>query len=127
MLNDSSLLPTIFYGALLLFMLGSIAALWMRMGNVQQELGGLQRAVADLREESQTTRTELREGLQATRADLREELQKSMTDFREQLQTEMRSNHRQLMLALLNHSHADDGRPFFNLPPDFAATPADDA
>ena len=127
MLNDSSLLPTIFYGALLLFMLGSIAALWMRMGNVQQELGGLQRAVADLREESQTTRTELREGLQATRADLREELQKSMIDLREQLQTEMRSNHRQLMLALLNHSHADDGRPFFNLPPDFAATPADDA
>ena len=41
MLNDSSLLPTIFYGALLLFILGSIAALWMRMGNVQQELGGL--------------------------------------------------------------------------------------
>ena len=30
------------------------------------------------------------------------------------------------MRAILAHSHRDDGRPTFDLPPDFEPTPADD-
>ena len=37
--TETNLLPTIFYGALLLFLLGAIAALWFRMGTVMNHIG----------------------------------------------------------------------------------------
>ena len=41
------------------------------------------------------------------------------------LEERMDRNHNQLMRAILAHSHRPDGRPTFDLPPDFEPTPAD--
>ena len=41
------------------------------------------------------------------------------------LEERMELNHNQLMRAILAHSHQPDGRPTFDLPPDFEPTPAD--
>ena len=49
------------------------------------------------------------------------ELSKTVAD----MQLQMQRNHYQLMMAILSHSHRSDGRPTFDLPPDFEPTPGD--
>ena len=43
------------------------------------------------------------------------EVRNTVTEMRFQMQR----NHYQLMMAILSHSHRPDGRPIFDLPPDF--------
>ena len=43
----------------------------------------------------------------------------------DELAERMDRNHRQLMRIILSHTHQPDGRPTFDLPPDFEPTPAD--
>ncbi len=155
-----------FYGALLTVFMVVLSALWLRMGNVQQELGGVAagvRLLQDemhrnnndlredvqnsqnlLREEFQSSQSLLREEFQSSQSLLREEFQRSQEQFREEvvrsqeqfreevvrsldhLREDMQRSHNQLMRAILAHSHRDDGRPTFDLPPDFEPTPVDD-
>ena len=42
-----------------------------------------------------------------------------------EMQLQMQRNHYQLMMAILSHSHRPDGRPTFDLPPDFEPTQTD--
>ena len=53
------------------------------------------------------------------------ELQEQMERRHRELQEQMERNHNQLMRAILAHSHRPDGRPTFDLPPDFEPTPTD--
>jgi DNA anti-recombination protein RmuC len=173
-----------FYGALLTVFMLILSALWLRMGNVQQELGGVQEGVnllrehmqrsndqlredihisqrefreemlrsndqlredihisqREFREEMLRTNNQLREDIHISQRELREDMQRSHNQLREEMvqlrqdmqrsQDELREDfqrgHNQLMRAILAHSHRDDGRPTFDLPPDFEPTPADD-
>ena len=42
----TELIPQIIYGAVLLFVLGSVGALWHRMGGIQRDLGRLEANVS---------------------------------------------------------------------------------
>ena len=55
------LAPSIIYGAILLFLLGAVAALWSRMGNVQGELGELRGEIGGLKSEVAGLRTSVHE------------------------------------------------------------------
>ncbi len=146
-----------FYGALLTVFMLILSALWLRMGNVQQELGGVQEGVNLLREHMQRSNKELREDMKRSNDQLREDMQQLREDIhisqrelredmqrghnqlreemvqlrqdmqrgQDQLREDFQRGHNQLMRAILAHSHRDDGRPTFDLPPDFEPTPAD--
>ena len=142
----TELIPSIIYGAVLLFMLGAMMALWNRMGSILRDIGRLDSEVAGNRtsltektEALQTSINEKTEALQTSINEKTEALQTSINEKTEALQTsinelkntvtqmqlQMQRNHYQLMMAILSHSHRPDGRPTFDLPPDFEPTPSD--
>lgn len=132
---EAELTSQIVYGAVLLFLLGAVGALWGRMGSIQKDVGRLEVTVAG----TQTSLTEKTEALQTSINEKTEALQTSINEKTEALQTsidtlmktqhemqlQMQRNHYQLMMAILSHSHRPDGRPTFDLPPDFEPTPTD--
>ena len=86
---------------------------------------------AQLREEFRADNAQLREEFRADNAQLREEFRADNAQLREefradnaQLREEFRRSHQQIMLALVNHSHRDDGQAVFTLPPEMEITPA---
>ena len=114
---EADILPTIFYGGLLLVLVVAVIAHWNKMGNIQRDLGRLEVTVAGLNTEIDTVETSLN-----TKIDT---LQTSMDAFaktQHEMQLQMQRNHYQLMMAILSHSHRPDGRPTFDLPPDFEPT-----
>ncbi len=129
----TDLIPSIIYGAVLLFLLGAVATLWARMGNIQGELGGLKAEVAGLR----TSVNERIDGLEASVNKLQastdiktDRLQASVDALvkgQYEMQLQMQRNHNYIMMAILSHSHHADGRVNFDMPPDFeTAAAADD-
>jgi DNA anti-recombination protein RmuC len=157
-MDIATLVPTIVYGSILLFILGAIATLWNRMGNIQRDIGHLEANVANtqtslnektealqtslnektgalqtsLNEKTEALQTSLNEKTGALQSSLNEKtgaLQTSLNDLRDtvaQMQLQMQRNHYQLMMAILAHSHGPDGRPTFDLPPDFESSPTDE-
>ena len=138
----TELIPQIIYGAVLLFVLGSVGALWHRMGSIQRDLGRLEANVsgtqvslnektASLNEKIDATQASLNEKIDATQASLNEKIdgvQASLNELTKtvaEMQLQMQRNHYQMMMAILSHSHRPDGRPTFDLPPDFEPTPSD--
>ena len=131
----TELIPSIIYGAVLLFMLGAMMALWNRMGSILRDIGRLDSEVAGNRtsltektEALQTSINEKTEALQTSINEKTEALQTSINELKNtvtQMQLQMQRNHYQLMMAILSHSHRPDGRPTFDLPPDFEPTPSD--
>ena len=152
------------FGILIAAMLGSLSALWLRMGSVQRELGGVQGSIVVLEAAMRTENAQLRRDMEIGNNQLREETAQLRRDMKignnqlreetaqlrrdmkignsqlrqdmerghnqlleemVQLRQDMERNHNQLMRAILAHSHRDDGRPTFDLPPDFEPTPAD--
>ena len=123
------------FGILIAAMLGSLSALWLRMGSVQRELGGVQGSIVVLEAAMRTENAQLRRDMEIGNNQLREETAQLRRDMEignnqlleemVQLRQDMERNHNQLMRAILAHSHRDDGRPTFDLPPDFEPTPAD--
>ena len=152
----TELIPSIIYGAVLLFMLGAMMALWNRMGSILRDIGRLDSEVAENRtsltektEALQTSINEKTEALQTSINEKTEALQTSINEKTEALQTsinektaalqasvdalmktqhemqlQMQRNHYQMMMAILSHSHRPDGRPTFDLPPDFEPNPS---
>ena len=55
---------------------------------------------------------EVREEMQTGFREVREEMREGFREFRE----EMRRSNQQLLLALVNHSHAEGGQAIFTLP-----------
>lgn len=131
----TDLIPSIIYGAVLLFLLGAVATLWARMGNIQGELGGLKAEVAGLRT-SVNDRIDSLEAsvnkLQASTDIKTDRLQASVDALvkgQYEMQLQMQRNHNYIMMAILSHSHHADGRVNFDMPPDFetaASAAADD-
>ena len=129
----TELIPSIVYGAVLLFMLGALAALWNRMGSILRDIGRLDAEVAGNRmsltektEALQTSINEKTEALQTSINEKTEALQTSVNELKStvtEMQLQMQRNHYQMMMAILSHSHRPDGRPTFDLPPDFEPTP----
>ena len=114
----------IVYGAVLLSLLGAVGALWGRMGSIQKDVGRLEVTVAS----TQTSLTEKTEGLQTSINEKTEALQTSINTLmktQHEMQLQMQRNHYQLMTAFMSHSHRPDGRPTFDLPPDFEPTQSD--
>ena len=68
------------------------------------------------RQEHKELRNEFKADFAQLRADMREDMA--------QLREEFRRSHQQIMLALVNHSHNDDGQAVFTLPPELETTPA---
>ncbi len=121
-MDIATLVPTIVYGSVLLFILGAIATLWSRMGNIQKDVGRLEANVLN----TQASLNEKTGALQASLNEKTEALQTSLNELRDtvvQMQLQMQRNHYQLMMAILSHSHGPDGRPRFDLPPDFESAP----
>jgi hypothetical protein len=56
-------------------------------------------------------------------AQSRQEHKEEMAQFRQELRDDFRRSHQQMMLALVNHSHNDDGQAVFTLPPELETTP----
>ena len=66
--------------------------------------------------------SEKTEALQTSINEKTEALQTSINEMKNtvtEMQLQMQRNHYQLMMAILSHSHRPDGRPTFDLPPDF--------
>ena len=63
---------------------------------------------------------ELRQDFRFDMAQLRDEMKSEMAQFRD----DFRHSHQQLMLALANHSHREDGQAVFTTPPEVETTPA---
>ena len=160
----TELIPQIIYGAVLLFVLGSVGALWHRMGSIQRDLGRLEANISgtqtslnekttilnekidatqtslnqkidgvhvSLNEKIDTTQTSLNQKIDGVHVSLNEKIDATQTSLNEltktvsEMQLQMQRNHYQLMMAILSHSHRPDGRPTFDLPPDFEPTPSD--
>ena len=72
------------------------------------------------RQEHNELRNELRNEFKADMAQLRADIREDMA----QLRAEFRHSHQQIMLALVNHSHREDGQAVFALPPEMETAPA---
>ena len=127
----TELIPQIIYGAVLLFVLGSIAALWHRMGGIQRDLGRLEANVSGTQTSLNEKTSSLNDKIDATQASMNEKIDGVQVSLNEltktvtEMQLQMQRNHYQMMMAILSHSHRPDGRPTFDLPPDFEPTPSD--
>ena len=78
---------------------------------------------ADMREEMAQLRADMREEMAQLRADMAQ-LRADMREDMAQLREDFRRSHQQLMLALVNHSHREDGQAVFTAPPEMEITPA---
>ena len=74
----------------------------------------------ELRNDFKGDLVQLREELKVDNAQLRADMREDMAQLRE----EFRRSHQQIMLALANHSHREDGQAVFTLPPEAETTPA---
>ncbi len=81
----------------------------------------------ELKADNAQLRADMREDMAQLRADMREDMAQLRADMREdmaQLRADFRRSHQQIMLALVNHSHREDGQAVFTLPPEMETTPA---
>ncbi len=78
-------------------------------------------AKAELRQEIAGTEARLRQEISDTEGRLRQEIAGS----RDEILQDIRRSHRQMMLALANHTHSANGQAVFTLPPETEPAPAD--
>ena len=57
-------------------------------------------------------------------AEFRREHREDMARLSHELREEFRRSHQQIMLALVNHSHREDGQAVFTLPTELETTPS---
>ena len=102
-------------GGAVVALMGVVVYLALRVGRLptRQEHNELRN---ELKGDLGQLRTEMKEEMGQLRVEIREEL----AEFRE----EFRRSHQQIMLALVNHSHREDGRAVFTIPPEMETTPA---
>ncbi len=107
-------------------LVGVVVYLALRVGRLptRQEHNELRNEfkgdLVQLREELKADNAQLREELKADNAQLRADMREDMAQLRE----EFRRSHQQIMLALANHSHREDGQAVFTLPPEVETIPA---
>ena len=107
-------------------LVGVVVYLALRVGRLptRQEHNELRNEfkgdLVQLREELKADNAQLREELKADNAQLRADMREDMAQLRE----EFRRSHQQIMLALANHSHREDGQAVFTLPREVETIPA---
>lgn len=79
--------------------------------------------LAEFRREYKAELAEFRREYKAGLAEFRREHKEDMARLSQDLREEFRRSHQQIMLALVNHSHRDDGQTVFTLPPEMETTP----
>ena len=97
-----------------------------RLGQLFQRVDAQDENIRQLREDIQQLRTETRDDIQQLRAETRDDIQQLRTEMREEMR-EMREDIQQLtvairqtnemVIALANHRHDQDGNIVFILPP----------
>ncbi len=87
-----------------------------RLGKLGNQVEQLQVQVRDIREDMRDIRQEMREEMSSLRDEMREEMGA--------LRDEMRRNHQQLLIALANHSHDEQGHAVFRMPAGAEPAPA---
>ena len=84
-----------------------------RLGRLGNQVEQLQVQMRDVREEMRGDMNSLREEMRGDMNSLREEMRGDVNSLRE----EMRRNHQQLLVALANHGHDEQGHAVFRMPP----------
>ncbi len=84
--------------------------------------------MAEFRREYKEDMAEFRREYKEDMAEFRREHREDLAQLRDELREDFRRSHQQLMLALVSHSHNEDGQAVFTTPPelDTTPTPADD-
>ena len=100
-------LSTVNSGAIIAFV-GIVVFMALRLGRLPT------------RQEHNELRAELKQDI----AEFRREHKEDMARLSQELRDEFRRSHQQIMLALVNHSHREDGQAVFTLPPELETTPA---
>ena len=78
------------------------------------------------RHEHNELRNEFKADMERLRNDAKVDMERLRNDVKAdnaQLREDFRRSHQQLMLALVNHSHRDDGSAVFTAPPELETTP----
>lgn len=107
-------------------MAAALIAIAFRVGRLptREEYADLRKEVTnnkeELRREATANKEELRREATANKEELRREIEKAKNEVLQ----EIRRSHQQIMLALANHTHDDNGRAVFTLPPDVELVPA---
>ena len=84
---EAELLPTIFYGGLLLFLLFAVGALWYRMGNVLNRLGRVEAVSEATQEKTEAVRTDMNEKFESLRSDTNEKFEAMRSDTNEKFES----------------------------------------
>ena len=102
-----------------------------KLGNqveqLQVQVRDIREDMRDIRQEMRDTRQEMREEMSSLRDEMREEMSSLRDEMREEmgaLRDEMRRNHQQLLIALANHSHDEQGHAVFRMPAGAEPAPA---
>ena len=115
----------------------AMIAIAFRIGRLptREEHNELRGEVSDIKQEIANTKAELKQEIADAKTEMRQEITDAKTEMRQEIAgakdeilQEIRRSNRQLMLALLNHTHRDDGQVIFTVPPelDLEPAPADD-
>ena len=80
--------------------------------------------MAEFRREHKEDMAEFRREHKEDMTEFRREHKEDMARLGQELRDEFRRSHQQIMLALVNHSHREEGQAVFTLPPDLETTPA---
>ena len=109
---------------------GIVVYLALRLGRLptRQEHNELRTELkgdmAELRAEVKGEIAEFRREHKEDMAEIRREHKEDMARLSQELREDFRRSHQQIMLALVNHSHREDGLAVFTLPPEMETTPA---
>ena len=110
--------------------LGVVVYLALQLGRLptRQEHNALR---AEVKEDLTEFRREYKEDLAEFRREYKEDMAESRREHRadmarlsQELREEFRHSHQQIMLALVNHSHREDGQAVFARPPEMETAPA---
>ena len=111
-------LSTVNTGAIIAFV-GVVVFLALRLGRLPT------------RQEHNELRAELKEDIAGFRREYKEDMAEFLREHREDMarlshepREEFRRSHQQIMLALVNHSHREDGQAVFTLPTELETTPS---
>ncbi len=93
----------------------ALIAMAFRIGRMpsREEFNALHKEVTD-------NKAELKQDI----TDAKAELKQDITDAKNEVLQEIRRSHQQIMLALVNHTHLENGEAVFTLPPDLELVPA---
>ena len=144
-------LSTVNTGAIIAFV-GVVVFLALRLGRLptrqehnelraelKEDIAGFRREykedMAEFRREYKEDMAEFRREYKEDMAEFRREYKEDLAEFRREhredmarlsheLREEFRRSHQQIMLALVNHSHREDGQAVFTLPTELETTPS---